>query len=87
MIIAILVLSGTCIPNGYANNMVFTLEGELYKLVVTCDYNISIPIYKPTFINANVISPYKVEGEYEIWYTEEEPKPGFVYFVHSILYI
>ncbi|CAH1388641.1 unnamed protein product [Nezara viridula] len=73
---AILVLSGTCLPNGYANNMVFTLIGEPYKLVVSSDYVISTPVYKPTFINANVFSPYKVEGEYEMWYTEEEPRPG-----------
>ncbi|XP_014282271.1 cilia and flagella-associated protein 47 isoform X3 [Halyomorpha halys] len=73
---AILVLSGTCLPSGYANNMVFTLIGEPYKLVVTSDYAISTPVYKPTFINANVISPYKVEGEYEMWYSEEEPRPG-----------
>lgn len=78
-----LLLCGTCLPNGYVENIVLTLHGDPYNLYISREYTVIAPIMKPTFIIANLVSPYDIAADYDLWFADEEPTPGTDKFTNT----
>ncbi|XP_014248689.1 uncharacterized protein LOC106666192 [Cimex lectularius] len=60
----------------FAINFALTVEGEAKKFHVKNFFKIHTPLFKVATINVGILSPFSTAGMFDIWYSEEEPKPG-----------